>query len=263
MVFLPNIPTIKVFDLLETKNLTVGSIPGQLIRLSLPIMGTSFVQMAYNLTDMLWLGRVGSDSVAAVGIASFFTWLGVSIMLIARIGAEVGVSQSLGANDHAKAKKFAGNAVTLVILLSIAYGLLTYLLAPNLISFFNIENHQVSGAAASYLRIIAIGSILYYSNPTFSGIFNGAGISKLPFRLNATGLIFNLILDPVLIFGIGPFPKMGSDGAGIATIISQGIVFMLFVIKFKKKKIVYWSKNGSLGNQICNISARYLVWGRP
>jgi len=234
MVLLPNISIIKVFDLFETKNLTVGSIPGQLIRLSLPIMGTSFVQMAYNLTDMLWLGRVGSDSVAAVGIASFFTWLGVSIMLIARIGAEVGVSQSLGAKDHAKAKKFAGNAVTLVILLSIAYGLFTYLLAPNLISFFNIENRHVSGAAVSYLRIIAIGSILYYSNPTFSGIFNGAGISKLPFRLNATGLIFNLVLDPVLIFGIGPFPKMGSDGAGIATIISQGIVFMLFVIKFKK-----------------------------
>ena len=234
MVFLPNISIIKVFDLLETKNLTAGSIPGQLIRLSLPIMGTSFVQMAYTLVNMIWLGKVGSDSVAAVGIASFFTWFGVSIMLIARIGAEVGVSQSLGAGDHMKARKFAGNAVTLVISLSVAYGVLTYLLAPHLISFFNLENRSVSDAATSYLRIIALGSILYYSNPTFSGIFNGAGISKLPFRLNATGLIFNLILDPFLIFGIGPFPKMGSDGAAIATIISQGIVFLLFTIKFKK-----------------------------
>ncbi|NEW84742.1 MAG: MATE family efflux transporter, partial [Mariniphaga sp.] len=76
--------------MIETKNLTKGSIPRQLIRLSLPIMGTSFVQMAYNLTDMIWLGKVGSDSVAAVGVASFFTWFGVSIMLIARIGAEIG-----------------------------------------------------------------------------------------------------------------------------------------------------------------------------
>ena len=234
MVFLPNISTIKVFDLLETKNLTEGSIPGQLIRLSIPIMGTSFVQMAYNITDMIWLGRVGSDSVAAVGIASFLTWLGVSLMLIARIGAEISVSQALGASEHVKARKFAGNAVTLVILLSIAYGFFTYLLAPHLISFFNIENRDVSGAAVSYLRIIAIGSILYYSNPTFSGIFNGGGISKLPFRLNTTGLIFNLILDPILIFGIGPFPRMGSDGAGIATVISQGIVFLLFIIEFKK-----------------------------
>jgi len=234
MVFLPNISIIKVKGLLETKNLTEGSIPRQLIRLSLPIMGTSFVQMAYNLTDMIWLGQVGSNAVAAVGVASFFTWFGVSIMLIARIGAEIGVSQSLGANDRIKAGKFAGNAVSLVILLSVGYGLLTYLFAPHLVSFFNIENHNVSGAAASYLRIIAIGSIVYYANPTFSGIFNGAGISKLPFRLNATGLIFNLILDPVLIFGMGPFPEMGSDGAGIATIISQGIVFVLFTIKFKK-----------------------------
>jgi putative MATE family efflux protein len=234
MVFLPNIPIIKKFDLLETKKLTQGSIPGQLIRLSLPIMGTSFVQMSYNLINMIWLGKVGSDSVAAVGIASFFTWLGVSIMLIARIGAEVGVSQSLGANDQGKTRKFAGNAVTLVILLSIAYGFLTYLWAPQLISFFNIENRNVSDAAVSYLRIIAFGSIFYYTNPTFSGIFNGAGISKLPFRLNATGLVFNLILDPFLIFGIGPFPKMGSDGAAIATIISQGIVFLLFINKFKK-----------------------------
>ena len=239
--------------MLETKNLTEGSIPGQLIRLSLPIMGTSFVQMAYNLTDMIWLGQVGSDSVAAVGVASFFTWFGVSIMLIARIGAEIGVSQSLGSNDHMKARKFAGNAVTLVILLSIAYGFLTYLLAPHLISFFNIENRNVSEAAASYLRIIACGSILYYANPTFSGIFNGAGISKLPFRLNATGLIFNLILDPVLIFGIGPFPKMGSDGAGIATVISQGVVFLLFIIKFK-------NNNGLLGQKwiIGKLSWQYV-----
>ncbi len=221
--------------MLETKDFTKGSIPKQLIRLSLPIMGTSFVQMAYNLINMIWLGQVGSDAVAAVGVASFYIWLGVSIMLITRIGAEVGVSQSLGANDHVKARKFAGNAVTLVILLSIAYGLMTYLLAPQLISFFNIENHNVSSAATSYLRIIAAGSILYYANPTFSGIFNGAGISKLPFRLNATGLTLNLILDPILIFGIGPFPKLGTNGAGIATIISQGVVFLLFIIKFKNK----------------------------
>jgi len=262
MVFLPNISIINVFELIETKNLTKGSIPGQLIRLSLPIMGTSFVQMSYNLVNMIWLGKVGSDSVAAVGIASFFAWLGVSIMLIARIGAEIGVSQSLGSNDRVKAREFAGNAVTLVILLSIAYGFLTYLLAPHLISFFNIENHNVSEAAVSYLRILAIGSIFYYSNPTLSGIFNGAGISKLPFRLNATGLIFNLILDPFLIFGIGPFPELGSDGAAIATIISQGVVFLLFVIKFKKNKDLLGQK-WIIGRPCWQYIRKIFILGTP
>ncbi|MCL4483634.1 MAG: MATE family efflux transporter, partial [Bacteroidetes bacterium] len=86
--------------------------------------------MAYNLTDMLWLGRVGSNAVAAVGIASYFSWLGVSLMLIGRIGAEVGVSQSLGARDKPKAELFAVNAVTLVLVLSAIYGTFTYLFAP-------------------------------------------------------------------------------------------------------------------------------------
>ena len=195
----------------------------------MPILGTSFVQMAYNLTDMLWLGRVGSNAVAAVGIASYFTWTGVSLMLIGRIGAEVGVSQSLGAKDKSRAEHFAVNAVTLVGLLSAIYGLFTWLFAKELVSFFQVNNSGVEASAISYIRIISIGSLLYYSNPTFSGIINGTGNSKLPFRINAVGLLANVVLNPMLIFGWGPFPAMGSDGSAIATVISQTIVLMLFV----------------------------------
>ena len=102
------------FQLSATRDLTQGSIPRQIIKLSLPIMGTSFVQMAYNLTDMLWLGHAGSNYVAAVGAASYFTWFGVSVMLIARIGAEVGISQSLGAGNQHKALRFANNIISIL-----------------------------------------------------------------------------------------------------------------------------------------------------
>jgi putative MATE family efflux protein len=196
----------------------------------MPILGTSFVQMAYNLTDMLWLGRVGSNAVAAVGIASYFSWLGVSLMLIGRIGAEVGVSQSLGAGNRQKAEIFAVNAVTLVLLLSAIYGLFTYFFAPELVAFFHIQNRTVEGSAISYIRIISAGSLLYYSNPTFTGIFNGTGNSKLPFRINAIGLISNVVINPLLIFGLGPFPKLGSNGSAIATVISQSIVLLVFIV---------------------------------
>ncbi len=215
---------------MKIKNLTEGPISSQIVRLTMPILGTSFVQMAYNLTDMLWLGRVGSNAVAAVGIASYFSWIGVSLMLIGRIGAEVGVSQSLGARDKSKAELFAVNAVTLVLVLSAIYGTFTYLFAPNLVSFFHIQNGEVEAAAISYIRIISVGSLLYYSNPTFTGIINGTGNSKLPFKINALGLIVNVVLNPVLIFGLGPFPQLGSDGSAIATVISQSVVFAVFVI---------------------------------
>jgi len=215
---------------LKIRNLTEGPITNQIVRLTLPILGTSFVQMAYNLTDMLWLGRVGSQAVAAVGIASYFTWLGISLMLIGRIGAEVGVSQSLGAKNKNRAESFAINAISLVMVLSMFYGILTYIFAPNLVSFFHINDTGVESSAISYIRIISIGSLLYYANPTFTGIINGTGNSKLPFRINAVGLIANVVINPILIFGLGPFPKMGSNGSAIATVISQGIVMLLFFL---------------------------------
>jgi putative MATE family efflux protein len=178
---------------------------------------------------MLWLGRVGSEAVAAVGIASYFSWIGVSLMLIGRIGAEVGVSQSLGAGDRGRAERFAINAVTLVALLSVVYGLFTWIFADELVSFFHVNNSRVEAASISYIRIIAIGSLLYYSNPTFSGIINGTGNSKLPFRINAVGLLANVVFNPLLIFGWGPIPAMGSDGSAIATVISQALVLILFL----------------------------------
>ena len=80
----------------RVNDITEGNIFRALFRLALPIMGTSFVHTAYNMTDMIWVGRIGSRAVAAVGTAGFFTWLAVAFILISRIGAEVGVAQSVG-----------------------------------------------------------------------------------------------------------------------------------------------------------------------
>lgn len=83
-------------------DLVSGNIIGTLITLSLPILGTSFIQMAYNLVDMIWIGKAGSAAVAAIGTAGFFSWFGNSLVLITKTGAEVGVSQSIGKNDEWK-----------------------------------------------------------------------------------------------------------------------------------------------------------------
>ncbi|WP_199898520.1 MATE family efflux transporter [Prolixibacter bellariivorans] len=206
----------------QSTDLTYGHIPQQIIKLSVPIMGTSFIQMAYSMIDMIWLGRVGSDAVAAVGAATFFTWLGISLMLITRTGAEVGVSQSLGSGDNKRAISFAQQSLTGALVLAILYGILTYIFAPGLIGFFKLTNTDVNHNAVSYLRIISAGSLLYYSNPTFSGVFNGAGNSKLPFRINSIGLMLNIVADPLLIFGVGPIPQMGSDGAAMQPLPHRG-----------------------------------------
>ena len=79
------------------KNLTQGPINRQLFGLAMPIMATSFIQMAYSLTDMAWVGRLGSEAVAAVGAVGILTWMSGSIALLNKVGSEVSVGQSIGA----------------------------------------------------------------------------------------------------------------------------------------------------------------------
>lgn len=218
----------------QSLNLTKGSIGKQIIKLSLPVIGTSFIQMAYNMIDMMWLGRIGSEAVAAVGTATFFTWLGISLLLTTRTGAEVGVAQALGAKNSERARQVASHAVLIAFALSITYGAITCWIAPDLIGFFRLKSAYVNSTAISYLRIISLGGLFFYSNSTFSGIFNGAGNSTLPFQLNAAGLLLNIILDPLLIFGIGNIGGLGADGAAIASVFSQAIVFILLSRELRK-----------------------------
>ncbi|EES92345.1 MATE family efflux transporter [Clostridium botulinum] len=218
--------------------LTEGKIFPVLIKLAIPIMGTSFVQMAYNMTDMIYIGRMGSSAVAAVGTAGFFTWFAMGLILISRTGAEIGVSQSIGREDIRSAKKYAKNTIILNILLALIYGSFLIIFRRQLIGFFNLGNENVIDMAINYLVIIAIGINFYFINPVFTGIYNGSGDSKTPFRFNVVGLASNMILDPVLIFGIGPFPALGVRGAAIATVFSQIVVSVLFILSVRKSILI-------------------------
>ena len=122
----------------RTIDLTEGSILHRLIKLALPIIGTSFVQMAYSLIDMIWVGRLSSDAVAAVGTASFFTWLASAVILVARVGAEVGVAQSIGKKDEQEAKRYVGHSLQLILVLSVIYGALLIAFRQPLIGFYRL-----------------------------------------------------------------------------------------------------------------------------
>lgn len=218
----------------KTNNLTQGSIFKTLIGLAIPIMLTSFVQMAYNMVDMIWIGRIGSNAVAAVGTAGFFIWFGMAFILVPKIGAEVGVAQSIGKENIDLAKKYVRHTLQLIIILGVVYGTILVLFRNQLIGFFNIDDIEVVNMSISYLVIIALGIPFYFINPVFTGIFNGYGDSRTPFIINTIGLVTNIIMDPILIFGAGIFPELGVKGAALATIGSQFIVSMIFIYHIRR-----------------------------
>lgn len=236
MAFLYCIITEGAHILVNENQLTEGSISKALIKLALPIMGTSFLQTAYTITDMFWIGRIGTKAAAAVGTAGFFTWLAMAFILLSKIGAEVGVAQSIGRDNIEEAKRYIRHTIQLNVVLAIIYSLALIIFRNSLIGFFNLGDASVIEMATSYLVIVSLGLVFYFINPVFTGILNGYGDSVTPFFINMIGLIANIILDPLLIHGIGPIPAMGVKGAAIATVIAQAIVSLVFVFRIALAK---------------------------
>ncbi len=213
-------------------DLTQGPILSKIVQLSLPIIGTSFIQMAYNLTDVAWLGSIGPATVTAVTTAGFFLWLLMSIFHCTKSGTEALVSQAVGKNNLTMARQISENAVTISIYGAILLNFLLFACSDTLLLLFTLAP-EVSDKAASYLKIVSLGMCFGVINPVLSAIYIGFGNSKTPFIVNAAGLMVNMILDPVFIFGVMYIPALGAKGAALATVIANTLVFSIFVFQLK------------------------------
>ncbi|AEF82879.1 MATE family efflux transporter [Leadbettera azotonutricia] len=221
-------------------NLTEGGILSKLLLVSLPIMGTQFLQMAYNLTDMFWLGKVGSDAVASAGAAGMYMWLSFGFLLIGRMGAEIGVAQSLGRGDKKAALVYSQNSMFLAIVLGLFFCLPMIFFNKTLAGFFNFREEGVASSASVYLRIVGFAVPLNFITGVITGTFNASGNSRTPFILNGIGLVANVILDPLFILVL----DMGVRGAAIATIIAQiivGILMIAGIFFFKGRPFTHYS----------------------
>ena len=196
-------------------------------KLSFPIMLGMAVQTVYSLTDMMFVGRLGGEAIAALTFnmpLSFFT---IGIMFGFGVGATSAIARLLGADD----KKGADNAASHAILFGIFFGLLI----PSVGIYFKTEIFTLLGVpvrvipgALSYFEIIAPSFIFSNLSVQFRSIMTGEGDTRTPIIIQVTGTILNLILDPLFIFVLG----WGLAGAAWATFISQMVVLIVFLYHF-------------------------------
>lgn len=224
-------------------NLLEGPIFPSLSKLALPIMATSFVQMAYNLIDMLWIGKVGSSAVAAVGTAGMYPWFANGFASIARMGGQVKTGHALGAKREEEAIKLIESSLQLGSIMGVAYGVIAALFASPLIGFFNLNHVKVIADAEIYMRLTGMGVVFSFVNTILSGIVTVMGNSRTAFRATAIGLISNIIMDPLLIFGVGIFPRMRVAGAAIATVCAQVLVTVVFIISIYREEGLFHQIN--------------------
>ncbi len=223
----------------KSVNLLSGSIVKSISSLAFPIMCTSMLQMAYNLVDMMWIGRLGSNALAAVGSAGMFVWLANSLCNLSRMGGQVKLANSLGENNNEKATSYATTTMQLGLFFGISYSLICLLSAPFLISFFQLNDITTINSANIYLTIAGGGSVFQFFNMVATGLITCTGNSKTPFKISVIGLVFNMILDPIFIFGFGFIPALGVAGAAIATVTAQIVVTLLYINYMKKELEIF------------------------
>ncbi|MGN0351846.1 MAG: MATE family efflux transporter [Roseburia sp.] len=220
----------------KTISLTEGSIFKTLMGLALPIMASSFLGTVYSITDMAWIGLLGAKAVAGVGVGGMFVWFSQGIASLPRMGGQVYVAQCFGRGEKKEAKKYAQAAVQMSFVFALIFSVICLVFVNQLVGFFQLEDAESLSAAISYTKITC-GLILFsFLNITLTGLYTAQGDSKTPFLANLFGMLANMILDPVLILGIGPFPRMAVVGAALATVIAQFIVMVVMLIGIARAK---------------------------
>lgn len=211
-------------------DLTNGPILRTLAELALPIMASSFLGTAYNITDMAWIGMLGAKAVAGVGVGGMFVWLSQGLVSLARMGGQVHVAQSCGRGNMEEARNYATAALQLTILFGFIFSFVCLAFTDPLISFFQVNDAQTLSDAKIYLQITCGLIIFSYLSLTLTGLYTAQGDSQTPFIANLAGLVMNMLLDPLLVLGVGPFPRLEVMGAAIATVSAQVLVMAVMIL---------------------------------
>lgn len=209
-----------------TRDLTTGSISGAIWALALPTMLATSAQTTISLVDTFWVGRLGPDAIAAVGMCGQIMFLLFTVFIGISAAASALVARSAGANDFDSADHVATQALIFTFAASLIVGIVGYLLADEFMLLLGADDN-VAKLGAGYLRITFVGSVFVFSMVVGAGILRGAGDAVTPLVIALVAAVVNLILDPVLIFGLGGLPEMGVRGAALASVIAQAIAYSI------------------------------------
>jgi len=209
-------------------DLTAGSIPKQLLRLSGPIAFSMIMFTLYLMADLYFVGRLGPDAVAAVSISgnAFFVILGLSFVL--GIGGMALIAQAFGRKDYEEAAKVYKQSLILATLVGIASSLTGLAIAHPYIAFFGGAGQSLEWGV-QYFRIFSISFFFVLILHVIGACYRGMGDTKTPMIIMVLSTILNIILDPLLIFGLLCFPRLGVRGAAIASLLSQFIALAIYI----------------------------------
>jgi len=214
-----------------------------LFHFSGPAIVASVVGSSYNLVDAIFVGRLGPEALASLTVVFPLMMIFFSIGGATGEGAASLISRRLGAGDQEGANRGAGVTITLVILLGL---LMPAICLPGLESLLRLfgATESVLPFANSYMSILTIFAVVEFFPVVTSTIVRAEGRPVLASTAMIISAITNIILDPILIFGLGPVPEMGIAGAAIATVIGRGVGALIMIVYLASPKTSYRFRPG-------------------
>jgi putative MATE family efflux protein len=200
-----------------------------LVRLAIPIMLNNLLQMLLNLADTFFLGRIGAAAMSAPSISfTLIFFLVVFGMSFAMAGTTL-IAQSTGRGDHERADFYLGQTTTVLIGMSIVIAVLGVTLGRQILLLMRVPEDAFA-YTQQYLTIIFAGMPFMFLVFVLRSALQGIGNSVTPLIVQAVAIGLNLILDPLVIFGIGPFPRLEVAGAAYATVFSRGVASVIALV---------------------------------
>jgi len=218
-------------------DLTEGNLFKNLFYLSIPIMISNFIQTFYNLTDAFWLGKLQENASGAVAVAGlafpiifFISSFGFGFVVA---GTSL-VSQYRGAGKLDKIKEVSGQFVLLLSIFIVFFLFVSFFLVDEILVLLNTPD-VVFESAREYISIIMPGMIFMFIFMVYQSFSHALGDTVSPMKIQFISVGINVVLDPLLIFGIGFFPELGIVGAAYCTLFSRGVAAIIAVIYVYKK----------------------------
>ncbi len=197
-----------------------GPVRSTLIRLAMPVLAEQLLNMCVGLFDMFLAGRISASATSAVGIAVYVGWLAALMVMLVGIGTTALVSRNIGAGLRDEANAFANQSVTLASLLGVIQLLLLYALAPWFARYCRMTDDAFV-ITVDFLRIDCFGHMCVCVTLVGCAALRGAGNMKTPLLVFAIMNVVNMVLSASLVYGVGPFPKLGVNGIVTGTVVAQ------------------------------------------
>lgn len=208
------------------RDYTVGPVGSALVLLSVPMVLEMAMESLFAVVDVFFVARVGANAVATVGVTESLLTIVYTVAMGLGIGATAVVSRRMGEKDEDGAAQAAAQAIALGVLLSLAIGVLGWFNAERLLRMMGATPEMIE-SSLGYAQVMLAGNVTVTLLFLNNAIFRGAGDPAIAMRVLWIGNAVNMVMDPVLIFGLGPFPELGVTGAAVATNTGRGLAVLI------------------------------------